>query len=178
MGRKLDDVPQFQRMVLTPVRPTKQDLREMEEFVADVRLTDGAVLSKGIPWEEFSEREVQGILKIHFEVLGYDVTWRHHDDPANERGIDLECSREKGHAKVLVSVKKRPKKEALSQIVELSDEPADKRVYVYIGGASQSFRDKIPKFKRRVEFWNEEPLEERLSDTGLALSMKVDNSLT
>ena len=178
MNRKRDRVNRFEDLLLKPVKLTKQDLREMEEFVADVRFTDGATLSKGIPWKEFSEREVQGILKIHFEVLGYDVTWRHEDDPANERGIDLECKRESDDDKILVSVKKRPRKEALGQVVELSYEPGHKRVYVYLGGASQSFRDKIPRFKRKVEFWNEEILEKRLSDTGLTLSMKVDNSLT
>ncbi len=94
MNRKRDRVNRFEDLLLKPVKLTKQDLREMEEFVADVRFTDGATLSKGIPWKEFSEREVQGILKIHFEVLGYDVTWRHEGDPANERGIDLECKRE------------------------------------------------------------------------------------
>jgi len=163
--------------VLKPVKPTKQDLRKRDEFLADIMVTDGKTLSKGIPWEHFSEREIQGILKIHFQVLGYDVTWRHKDDPANEHGIDLECSRNGQERTVLVSVKKRPKKEALAQVVELSSEPADKRFYVYIGSGAQSFRDKISRFRRKIEFWNEQTLENNLNQTGLTLSLKIDNSL-
>ena len=166
-----DEAPWSLSKVLKPVRRTKLDQRETDEFLADIMVTDGKTLSKGIPWEDFSEREIQGILKIHFQVLGYDVTWRHKDDPANERGVDLECSRNGHQRRVLVSVKKRPKK------VELSSEPADKRFYVYVGGASQSFRDKISKFRRKVEFWNEQTLEKNLSHTGLTLSLKIDNSL-
>jgi hypothetical protein len=170
-------LPWNQSKVLKPSRTTKQDLRESDEFLADIMVTDGKILSKGIPWEEFSEREIQGILKIHFQALGYDVTWRHKDDPANEHGVDLECNRNGQRNRVLVSVKKRPKKEALAQIVELSSEPAENRFYVYIGGAAQSFRDKISKFRRKVDFWNEEALESNLNQTGLTLSLKIDNSL-
>src|SRR6266566_2467008 len=157
-------------------RPTKPDLRRMEESIADIYLTSGRIISKGIPWNEFSEIEIQGILKIHFEELGYDVTWRHRDDPANEGGIDLECRRKVDSNIVVLAFKKKPRKEALAQVLELSDEEANKRVFVYVGGASQSFRDKLSRFKSRVEFWNEEKLEEQLSISGLTLSLKTDNS--
>ncbi len=124
----------------------------------------------------FAEQEVQAILKIHFERLGFDVVWRHRgDDPANEGGIDLEC--QSPQRTVLVAVKKRPKKEALAQVVELSTESADQRVYVYIGGASQSFREQLVNFGDKVEFWDEKVLEDRLNASQLTRILKSDNSL-
>jgi hypothetical protein len=135
----------------------------------------GGNISKGIPWSRYSELEIQGILKIHFENLGYNVIWRHKEDPANEGGIDLECHR--GDERLILAVKKKPKKEALAQIVELSDENALKRIYVYIGGAAQSFRNKIPNFKN-VEFWDESDLEEKLYESHLTLTLKIHNSKT
>jgi hypothetical protein len=166
----------FDTGALKIVKPTKEDLREFEEHDADINLVMGHVLSRGIPWDKFSEIEIQGILKIHFEIFGYDVIWRHRDDPANEKGVDLECIREADGNKVIVAVKKKPMKEALGQVVELADQPADQRIFVYLR-ASQSFRDKSVRFIPGVEFWNEEKLEEKLGSSGLALSLKVDNSL-
>jgi len=154
---------------------TEEDFRDYN--IADVNLSMGHPISKGIPWALFSEIEIQEILKIHFENLGFDVVWRHKDDPANEGGVDLECTREKDSIRTLVSVKKKPKKEALAQVVELSGEKADRRIYVYIGGASQSFRDQSSSFETKVEFWNEKKLEDELNESRLTLRLKVDNSL-
>ncbi len=69
---------------------------EIDEHLFELIFTSGGTLSRGIPWIKYTENEIQGILKIHFEILGYDVIWRHKDDPANEHGIDLECQK-KGH---------------------------------------------------------------------------------
>jgi len=135
----------------------------------------GGSIFQGIPWRSFSELEIQQILKIHFEDIGYNVIWRHADDPANERGVDLECIRERDHTKIIVAVKKKPKKEALAQVLELTNEPSTKRIYVYIGGSSQSFRDQIKRFPE-IDLWNENRLEEALDESGLTLRLKVDNS--
>jgi len=146
----------------------------------DVNLVDsffvmGGSISQGIPWNAFSELEIQQILKIHFEDTGYKVIWRHVADPANESGIDLECLRESDHSKVIVTVKKKPKKEALAQVLELANELSTKCIYVYIGGSAQSFRDQIKKFTT-IDFWDETKLEDALDESGLTLRLKVDNS--
>ena len=143
----------------------------------DINFAIGNPVSKGIPWDTYLELEVQMILKIHLETLGFEVSWRHQDDPANEEGIDLECTRDSDNQKVLIAVKKKPKKEALAQLVELAGHPANKRIYVYIGGAAQSFRDKLSTFEQQVEFWDEKKLEEHLNESGLTLQLKIDNSL-
>ncbi len=129
-----------------------------------------------IPWTKYSEVEIQTILKIHFEDLGYKITWRHLDDASNEKGIDLECFRESDKSKILVAVKKNPKKDALAQLVELKSHPATKRVYVYVGGAVQSFRDQSATFNDSIEVWDEDRLDKQLNATGMTLNLKVDNS--
>jgi hypothetical protein len=155
-------------------RPEEKTADDEDEDFVEMSFLQSGRISRGIPWLDFSEKEDQAILKIHFERLGFDVIWRHHDDPANEGGIDLECR--SPQRRVLVAIKKRPKKDALAQVVELSNEPADQRVYVYIGGASQSFRDQLANFGDKVEFWDEKVLEDRLNASELTRILKSDNS--
>jgi len=138
----------------------------------------GDPISKGIPWDNFTESEIQAILKIHFETLGFGITWRHKDDPANERGIDLECTRLKDNFKIFIAVKKKPKKEDIGQLVELSQSIADKKIYLYINGAAQSFRDQISFFESNIEFWNEKLLEEKLNESHLTSKLLIDNTFT
>lgn len=65
------------------------DFEEMDydnESALDLNFRMGHPLFKGIPWEDYTELEIQTILKIHFEDQGYDVVWRHRIDSANEEG--------------------------------------------------------------------------------------------
>jgi hypothetical protein len=143
------------------------------EVALDSVFSMGGMISKGIPWNRFSEIEIQSILKIHFENLNYTVVWRHKEDPANERGIDLECQR--NNEKLLIAVKRKPKKEDLAQLIELSDYEAARRYYIYIGGATQSFRDKIPNFPK-IDFLAETRLEKELNKSHLTLTLRIHNS--
>jgi len=133
-------------------------------------------LSRNIPWKEFSELEIQGILKMHFESLGFKVVWRHRDDPANENGIDLECTHKKDQNKVIVAVKKKPNKNDLGQVLQLSQQVANRRIYLYLNGAAQSFRDQMVTFESEVEFCDEKALENILDESGIAIWLKIDNS--
>jgi hypothetical protein len=155
---------------------SKRRTFDYDESPIDINFEMGNPISGGIPWIAYSELEVQTILKIHFETLEFDVNWRHYDDPANEKGVDLECSRPSDNQEVLIAVKKKPKKEALAQLVELVDHPATKRIYVSIGGAAQSFLDNSRKFEAQIEFWDEQKLEDHLNESGLTLRLKVANS--
>jgi hypothetical protein len=149
-----------------------------DEDLLEINFSFGNPVSKGIPWDDYTELEIQTLLKMHFEMMGYETTWRHRDDPANEKGIDLEFNRKSDGRRVLVAVKKYPKKEALAQIVELADHEANERIYVYAGGAAQSFRDKLGNFSSKVQFWNERELESKLDATGTTLQLRVANSKT
>ncbi len=157
-------------------RDAKRDIQERDEQFDKLSMVLGKPISKGIPWPSFSEVEIQAILKLHFEILGFSVIWRHKEDPANEKGIDLECRRDSDGKKIIVAVKKKPKKNDLGQVLELSQGGAHERVYVYVNGAAQSFRDQRETFASDVEFWDEKVLEERLNESGLTLRLKADNS--
>lgn len=147
-----------------------------DRFALSLYFDQGNLISEGIPWKDFSEAEIQKILKLHFEILNYQIIWRHKDDPAHEGGIDLECIRRKDKKKVVIAVKKKPKKSDLGQVIELSQAEADQRVYVLINGSTQSFRNQIENFLQRVEFWDEQELENQLNESHLTLKLKVDNS--
>lgn len=110
----------------------------------------GAEVDDEIPWAAYDELEIQGLLKVHFEELGYKVVWRHQDDAANEEGVDLECSR--GQAdRILLAVKKKASHDDISQVLDLVKHKAAKRIYVYTESASQSFRNNFKEFSNRVE---------------------------
>jgi hypothetical protein len=156
--------------------PAGSVAEDYEAELADINFTRGRLLSQGIPWQAYTELEIQILLKMHFEMLDYEVTWRHREDPANEDGIDLECVHGSDKGRVLVAVKKKPKKEALAQVVQLARHQANQRIYVYVGGAAQSFRDEIIAFKPKVEFWNEEVLESEFNETGQTLRLKMANA--
>jgi hypothetical protein len=159
-------------------RGAKRDIQERDEQFDKLSMALGKPISKGIPWPSFSEVEIQAILKLHFEILGFSVIWRHREDPANEKGIDLECRRDSDGKQIIVAVKKKPKKGDLGQVLELSQGDAHERMYIYVNGAAQSFRDQRETFASKVEFWDEKILEERLNESDLTLKLKADNSPT
>ncbi|MDK2988843.1 MAG: hypothetical protein PWR16_372 [Methanoculleus sp.] len=161
---------------ISTLRCIEGDIGEYDEIFVKLSMILDKPISEGIPWSSFSEVEIQAILKMHFEILGFNVIWRHKEDPANEKGIDLECRRDLDGKKVIVAVKRKPKKNDLGQVLELSQGDAHERVYVYVGGAAQSFRDQRETFASQVVFWDEKILEERLNESDLALKLKIDNS--
>lgn len=136
----------------------------------------GPSIANTIPWDKFSEVEIQGILKIHYEQLGYNVIWRHVEDPANENGIDLECIQQSTGKKIIIAVKKKPTKKDLGQLLQLAQYDAEVRIYLIINGSTQSFRDQIKNFKSQVVFWDENKLEDILDETELTFWLLLDNS--
>jgi hypothetical protein len=99
------------------------------------------------------------------------------DDPANEKGIDLDCIHKKNHKKIVIAVKKKPKLNDLGQVIQLSQQGADQRIYLYLNGATQSFRDQMGMFKSTIEFWDEKLLEKNLDESHLAIWLKIVNSI-
>lgn len=159
-----------------PIKIPQFFKKKKDPHLVCMNFIDGCPISKGIPWNEFSEIEIQAILKIHFEELGFNVIWRHKQDASHENGIDLECTRKKDNWVVVIAVKKNPKKEDLGQFIELSQSEADQKIYVYVNGAAQSFRNQIPKFETIVDFWDEHKLEENLTESHITLKLLIDNS--
>lgn len=135
-------------------------------------------VSEGIPWRKFSEIEIQALLKYHFETLGFDVIWRHKHDPANEKGIDLECIRKKDKEKIFIAVKIKPLKNDIAQVLDLTNSSADRKIYVHINGTAQSFRELSEQYGYNIEFWDQNKLEETLVESNLTPILKIHNSST
>lgn len=127
----------------------------------------------GIPWAEFQEKEIHALLKMHFESLGYEVRWRHKNDPSHEKGVDLECI--KDSERILIGVKRKAKQKDISQLVQLSKHEADRKIFVYIEGATQSFLD-IADDEPEVELWTTKDLEKNFKRSDLIFALHVDNS--
>jgi hypothetical protein len=72
---------------------------------------------------------------------------------------------------------KKPKKEDLGQILQLESHKADERIYVFVEGAAQSFRDMMGRFRSSVEFWDRELFEAKLDESGLRFVLRANNSL-
>jgi hypothetical protein len=128
-----------------------------------------------IPWPDFSELEIQTLLKIHFESLGYTIRWCHNEDAQHERGIDLDCANNEGN-RIVVAVKKDPKTEDIAQLLDLSRTEAKQRIYVRIKRGTQRFEDEARKLRETVDFWDPDTLENEMNRTGLTLTLLFRNS--
>jgi len=162
-------------LMATRIQRTK---KEMGQKPRNQKFTFKKPVSEGIPWKKFSEIEIQAILKHHFEILGFDVIWRHKHDSANEKGIDLECIRKADKKKIIIAVKIKPLKNDIAQVLELTNSRADQKIYVHINGTAQSFRDLSEQYGSDIEFWDPNKLEEKLEESNLTLILKINNSCT
>jgi len=154
----------------------ESSIRRAEDMRLRLSFVQGAEIGEGIPWHAYSEMEIQSLLKIHFETLGYRVSWRHRDDPSHEKGIDLECVKKDNSQRIAIAVKKKPRHDDIAQVVELAKASANRLVYVYVQGASQSFLDNFRQFSKKIELWDYTKLEEELRLSNLGLKLVVDNS--
>ena len=124
-----------------------------------------------IPWKEYTEKEVQGILFQYFISVGYKVDWFHLEDKTEEKkaACDLLCK--KSQETVGIAVKKHPRAEDIDQVRRLARKKYSKRVYVYIRTPTPSFRKVAEGYHEKVEFWNPEHIERMLegNEVGLAI---------
>ena len=62
-----------------------------------------------IPWQNYQEEEIQGIIYQYFLSLNYKVDWFHLEDKHKERdmGCDLLCK--KNGESIAIAVKKHPR---------------------------------------------------------------------
>jgi len=127
-----------------------------------------------INWAKFTEMELQTILKIHYEELGFNVRWIHLEDKAHEKGIDLVCWKAEPE-KIGIAVKKNPKKGDIYQLQELANSKYKERIFVYVGKCSRSFSEALTKH-RNVAVLNEEGLEELLQTSRLLHGILIDNT--
>ena len=128
-----------------------------------------------IPWERFSEDELQSLLTFHYKWLGYDVRNLHKDDRSREHGTDLLCSKKTLNKTIAIAVKVNPGKDDLYQLKEFSESPYEERHYVYTGRLARSFLDQSEKTVG-VDFIDEKGLERLFQNSGTYYLLRIENS--
>ncbi|MGQ9642018.1 MAG: restriction endonuclease [Candidatus Bathycorpusculaceae bacterium] len=130
-----------------------------------------------IPWERYSEEEIQEVLTALFKKKGYEVYNIHKVDRRGEQGVDLECTRPLETDKILISVKKKPRQKDVAQLNKLADKPSKTKIYVYIGEPSTAFKKAMEKMKNTVSFWDSKKLtyETFATDVRFYLFMIIEN---
>jgi len=124
-----------------------------------------------IPWGEYSEEEIQGIVYQYFLSLDYRVDWFHLEDKNKEKqmGCDLLCSKDK--ETIAIAVKKRPKSEDITQLQRLARKNYTKRIYLSVEKPTPSFRDSAKKYGEKIVTWEIGDFERllRTEDQGLQI---------
>jgi hypothetical protein len=93
-----------------------------------------------IRWGLYSESELLEILTELFKEKGYDVYNIHKIDRRGEKGIDMECTRTAENQKVIIAVKKKPKKSDIGQLQDFIKRQASSKIYVYIEEPTSDFK--------------------------------------
>jgi gas vesicle protein len=131
-----------------------------------------------IPWKLYSEAEILEVLTEIFRAKGYKVYNIHKIDRRGEQGVDMECTKPAENEKVILAVKKKPKKSDVGQLEEFAKRPSTSRIYVFIDEPSTAFKNVMDGLKNRMSFWNAETLTYELFCTDLRfyLFMVLENS--
>jgi len=109
-----------------------------------------------IPWERYSEEEIQEVLTALFKEKGYEVYNIHKVDRRGEQGVDLECKRPGETDKILIGVKKNPRQKDVAQLNKLVEKTSKTKIYVYVGEPSTAFKRAMEEVKNKVSFWDSE----------------------
>lgn len=131
-----------------------------------------------IPWKAYSEMEILEVLTLLFRERGHKVYNVHKTDRSGENGADLECSKTGETGKILIAVKKKPRKIDAGQLKIFAKRPASTKIYVHIEEPSTAFRKAMEEVKNHISFWNAEKLtcEVFSTDIRFYLFMVIENS--
>ena len=121
-----------------------------------------------IDWEQFNELQVQLLLSILFEAIGYHCDNLHKADRAREDGADLVFK--KGKKEIAIAVKVKPKTSDRQQLWDLSKRNEQRKIYVYTKTPSAKFRSYMDECKGSVEFWNKDKLNNFFIDKNLGFT--------
>ena len=122
--------------------------------------------------------EVLEVLTLLFRERGYEVYNVHKTDRGAENGADLECARMEETGKILVAVKKKPRKIDIGQLKAFAKSPAILRIYVHTEEPTIAFRKAMEEAQASVTFWNAEKLTHEVfsTDARFYIFMVVENS--
>ena len=124
-----------------------------------------------IRWNKYSEDEIRNILKIHYDEMGYIVNDLHKADRRGEKGADLIIFKKNEAEKTAIAIKIKPKKSDLYQLNELSEREEKHKKYIYVKTPATDFYDKIPKYDKKVDFWDSEKLTYEISSNNIRLAI-------
>lgn len=96
-------------------------------------------LLDNIPWENYSEEEVQKFIELMFRTRGFEVYNAHEIDRRGEGGGDLIITRKGEVEKLYVAVKRKPGKSDINQLKELAKQNGQ-RIYIYASEPSLDFK--------------------------------------
>lgn len=132
-----------------------------------------------IPWQLYSEEEIQEVLTTLYRERGYEVYNVHKIDRRGEKGEDLECTRPGEADKILIAVKKKPQKKDIAQLNMFENRVARTKIYVYVEEPSTSFKKAMEIVKDKVSFWNSEKLTYEIfsTDVRFYLFLIIENSI-
>jgi len=122
-----------------------------------------------IPWQNYQEEEIQGIIYQYFLSLNYKVDWFHLEDKHKERdmGCDLLCK--KNGESIAIAVKKHPRASDTAQFRRLARKNYTKKIYLYVKTPTPEFRQSIRKYRNKVTIWQTVDLEKALRTTEVGL---------
>lgn len=129
------------------------------------------MLQYSIPWESYSEEEIQEIIAHIFSLKGYQIYNIHKADRSREQGADLECVKIAETNKILIAVKKKPSKKDIYQLNELKKRFNNTKIYVYVQPPSSDFFKEMTVSKDIISFWDSEKLTYELFSLDIRLYM-------
>lgn len=104
-----------------------------------------------IPWQKFSEEEIQHLIAMLFHTLNYHIEHLHKSDRANEDGADIVIKNKKEN--IAIAVKIKPNNKDRPQLIDLSKRKDKRKIYVYIQTPTKKFLEFIKNYKN-IEFWD------------------------
>jgi len=109
-----------------------------------------------IDWNQFDEPQIQTLIAILFQSIGYSSENWHESDRAREEGADLVIKKSKEN--IALAVKVKPKSRDRQQLSDLSKRTEQKKIYVYIQTPSGKFRECMSEYDGTVDFWDKKKL--------------------
>lgn len=128
----------------------EDDFEELLDFEESIK-RDNKEYKIEIDWDKFDEPQIQTLIAILFQSIGYSSDNWHQSDRAREEGADLVLKKSK--ESIALAVKIKPKNNDRQQLSDLSKRAEQKKIYVYIQTPSGKFRESMREYEGKVDFW-------------------------
>jgi hypothetical protein len=118
-----------------------------------------------IDWNDFTELEIQGILRQYFASLGYAVDWKYMMGRSEKHvlGCDLLCTKNGRTTDLLVI--KTLKTEVFAKLRELLSREYTERICVFVNQPSPTLRNKLISLTEELKLINIRVLEHEMQDS-------------